>query len=31
MTDEAKNRISQELRRIYPLRYFEIRKVEVLR
>jgi len=31
MTDEAKNRISQELRRVYPLRYFEIRKVEVLR
>jgi len=31
MTDEAKNRISQELRKIYPLRHFEIRKVEVLR
>jgi small subunit ribosomal protein S3Ae len=31
MNDELKNRIFQELRKIYPLRYFEIRKVEVLR
>jgi small subunit ribosomal protein S3Ae len=31
ISDEIKNRILQEAKRIYPVRYFEIRKTEVLR
>jgi small subunit ribosomal protein S3Ae len=31
LTDELKNKSFQDLRKIYPIRYFEIRKVEVLR
>lgn len=30
LSDEMKNRIFQELKRIYPMRYFEVRKVEVI-
>jgi len=31
LSDEIKNRILQELRKIYPIRNFEIRKTEVLK
>jgi small subunit ribosomal protein S3Ae len=31
LSDETKNRIFQELRKIHPMRYFEVRKVEVLK
>jgi small subunit ribosomal protein S3Ae len=31
ISDEIKNKVFQELKKIYPLRYFEIRKIEVLR